>query len=151
MLKGMKFRVYPNKNQLNIIENTFGCCRLVYNSGLALRINTYKDGKAIGYKETSAMLTDMKRNKEYAFLREVDSIALQQSLKDLDKAYKNFFSKRASFPRFKSKHNHHKSYRTQNVNGNISVVDKYIKLPKLGYVKAKISMPMFGQNALNTI
>ena len=145
MLKGMKFRVYPNKKQLNIIENTFGCCRLIYNSGLALRINAYKDGKSIGYKETSAMLTDMKRSSEYEFLREVDSIALQQSLKDLDKAYKNFFNKRASFPKFKSKHNPHKSYRTQNVNGNISVVDKYIKLPKLGYVKAKISMPVLGK------
>ena len=47
MLKGMKFRVYPNRIQLNIIENTFGCCRLVYNNGLALRVNAYKDGKAM--------------------------------------------------------------------------------------------------------
>ena len=82
------------------------------------------------------MLTNMKRTEEYSWLKEVDSIALQQSLRDLDKAYKNFFVKRASFPKFKSKHNHNKSYRTQNVGGNISVAGKYIKLPKLGYVKA---------------
>ncbi len=145
MLKGMKFRIYPNKNQLHIIEKTFGCCRLVYNYGLSLRIKSYEDGISIGYKETNALLTDMKRSVDFSFLKEIDSIALQQSLRDLDKAYKNFFSKRASFPKFKSKHNHHKSYRTQNVNGNIIVVDKYIKLPKLGFVKAKITMPVIGK------
>ena len=87
----------------------------------------------------------MKRTEEYSWLKEVDSIALQQSLRDLDKAYKNFFAKRALFPKFKSKHNHNKSYRTQNVGGNISVAGKYIKLPKLGYVKAKISMSVNGK------
>ena len=145
MLKGMKFRIYPNKTQVHIIESTFGCCRLIYNCGLSLRDSAYKDGRTAGYKETSAMLTDMKHSKEFAFLKDVDSIALQQSLRDLDKAYKNFFGKRASFPKYKSKHNHHKKYRTQSVNGNISVADKYIKLPKLGYVKAKITMPVTGK------
>lgn len=145
MLKGMEFRIYPNRIQENIIQKTFGCSRVVYNSGLALRIEEYKNGNSIGYKETNSMLTSMKKTEDYSWLKEVDSIALQQSLRDLDKAYKNFFAKRASFPKFKSKHNHNKSYRTQNVGGNISVVGKYIKLPKLGYVKAKISMPINGK------
>ncbi len=145
MLKGMEFRIYPNRIQENIIQKTFGCSRVVYNSGLALRIEEYKNGNSVGYKETNSMLTNMKHSEEYSWLKEVDSIALQQSLRDLDKAYKNFFAKRASFPKFKSKHNHNKSYRTQNVGGNISVTGKYIKLPKLGYVKAKISMPVNGK------
>ena len=145
MLKGMEFRIYPNRTQETIIQKTFGCSRVVYNSGLALRIEEYKNGNSIGYKETNSMLTTMKRTEEYSWLKEVDSIALQQSLRDLDKAYKNFFAKRASFPKFKSKHNHNKSYRTQNVGGNISVSGKYIKLPKLGYVKAKISMSVNGK------
>ena len=145
MLKGIKFRIYPNRIQETIIQKTFGCTRVVYNSGLALRIDEYKNGNSIGYKETNSMLTTMKKSDEYSWLKEVDSIALQQSLRDLDKAYKNFFAKRASFPIFKSKHNHNKSYRTQNVSGNICVAGKYIKLPKLGYVKAKISMPVNGK------
>ena len=145
MLKGMEFRIYPNRIQETIIQKTFGCSRVVYNSGLALRIEEYKNGNSVGYKETNSMLTSMKKTEEYSWLKEVDSIALQQSLRDLDKAYKNFFAKRASFPKFKSKHNHNKSYRTQNVGGNISVTGKYIKLPKLGYVKAKISMPVDGK------
>ena len=145
MLKGMEFRIYPNRIQETIIQKTFGCSRVVYNFGLALRIEEYKNGNSIGYKETNSMLTSMKRTEEYSWLKEVDSIALQQSLRDLDKAYKNFFAKRASFPKFKSKHNHNKSYRTQNVGGNISVAGKYIKLPKLGYVKSKISMSVNGK------
>ena len=145
MFKGMKFRIYPNKTQETIIQKTFGCSRFVYNFGLASRIEEYKNGNSIGYKETCSILTSIKHSEEYSWLREVDNIALQQSLRDLDKAYKNFFKKRASFPKFKSKHNHNKSYRTQNINGNISVVGKHIKLPKLGYVKAKISMPVDGK------
>ena len=145
MLKGMQFRIYPTKQQQNIIQQTFGCTRLIYNKGLALRISEYDNGNSIGYKETNAMLTTLKHSSDFEFLKSVDSVALQQSLRDLDKAYKNFFSKRASFPKYKSKHNHSKSYRTQNINNNITVVDKYIKLPKLGYVKAKISMPVVGK------
>ena len=70
----------------------------------------------------------------------MDSIALQQSLRDLDRAYKNFFNKLADYPNFKSKHSHKQSYRTINQDDNIRIADKYIKLPKLGYVKFKQSM-----------
>ena len=70
----------------------------------------------------------------------VDSIALQQSLRDLDRGFVNFFQKRAAHPVFKSKHNHHQSYRTINQGENIRIVGKHIKLPKLGYVKVRQSM-----------
>ena len=140
MNKGVKFRAYPNKEQQNLINRTLGCCRLIYNKGLAMRNDAYSNGKKIGYNQTSAMLTDLKKQADFAFLKDVDSIALQQSLRDLDRGFKNFFEKRARHPQFKSKHNNHQSYRTINQNDNIRIIGKYIKLPKLGYVKIKQSM-----------
>ena len=140
MQKGVKFRIYPNKEQKNLINQTLGCCRLIYNKGLAMRNDAYKNGDKIGYSQTSTMLTMMKKCEDFAFLKEVDSIALQQSLRDLDRGFVNFFQKRAAHPVFKRKHNHHQSYRTINQGGNIRIVGKHIKLPKLGYVKVRQSM-----------
>ena len=140
MNKGIKFRAYPNKEQQNLINQTLGCCRLIYNKGLALRNEAYDNGQKIGYVQTSAMLTSLKKQEEYVFLKDVDSIALQQSLRDLDRGFKNFFDKRARHPQFKSKHNHHQSYRTINQGDNIRIEGKYLKLPKLGYVKIRQSM-----------
>ena len=140
MNKGVKFRIYPNRQQKDLINQTLGCCRLIYNKGLIVRKDSFENGSKIGYKETSAMLTKLKRDDNFLFLKEVDSIALQQSLRDLDKAYKNFFNKLAKYPNFKSKHSHNQSYRTINQGDNIRIANKYIKLPKLGYVKFKQSM-----------
>lgn len=140
MNKGVKFRAYPNKDQQILINKTLGCSRLIYNKGLAMRDEAYNNGKKIGYNETSAMLTALKKQDEFAWLKEPDSIALQQSLRDLDRSYKNFFEKRAKHPKFKSKHDNHQSYRTLNQGNNIRITGRYIKLPKLGYVKIKQSM-----------
>lgn len=140
MQKGVKFRIYPTKEQKSLINQTFGCCRLVYNKGLAMRNEAYQNGRKVGYVQTSAMLTDLKKTDEFAFLRIVDSVALQQALRDLDCAFTNFFQKRASYPVFKSKHNRHQSYRTLNQNNKIRIVGKYIRLPKLGFVKIRQSM-----------
>ena len=140
MQKGIKFRIYPNKEQKIFIQQTLGCCRLIYNRGLAMRKEGYEKGEKIGYSQTSAMLTELKKREEFAFLKEADSIALQQSLRDLDRGFVNFFQKRASYPTFKSKHNRFQSYRTVNQKDNIRIVGRYIKLPKLGYVKVRQSM-----------
>ena len=140
MNKGIKFRIYPNKQQRELINRTFGCCRLVYNNGLAMRRDAFESGNTIGYKETSANLTAMKQSADFEFLKDVDSIALQQSLRDLDTAYKNFFKHLAKYPNFKSKHDNHQSYRTINQGGSIRIVGKHIKLPKIGYVKVRQSM-----------
>ena len=140
MNKGVKFRIYPNKSQQSLINQTLGCCRLIYNKGLAMRKDSFDNGLKIGYKETSAMLTGLKKDNEYFFLKDADSIALQQSLRDLDSAFKRFFKKLGGYPNFKSKHNHNQSYRTINQGDNIRISGKYIKLPKLGYVKFKQSM-----------
>ena len=140
MQKGVKFRIYPNKEQKNLINQTLGCCRLIYNKGLAMRNEAYKNGKKIGYSQTSTMLTELKKCEDFTFLKEVDSIALQQSLRDLDRGFVNFFQKRAAHPTFKSKHNRHQSYRTVNQCDNIRIVGKYIKFPKLGFVKIRQTM-----------
>ena len=140
MRKGIKFRAYPNKKQQSLIHQTLGCCRLIYNKGLAMRNAAFENGQKVGYNQTSAMLTDLKKQADFAFLKDVDSIALQQSLRDLDRGFKNFFKKRARHPQFKSKHNNHQSYRTINQGDNIRIVGKYIKLPKLGYVRIRQSM-----------
>ena len=141
MNKGVKFRAYPNEEQQNLINKTLGCCRLIYNIGLDVRNKAFKNGEKVNYSKTCAMLTELKRSDEFSFLRDADAVALQQSLRDLDSGFVNFFQKRAKHPRFKSKHNNRQSYRTINKNNNnIRIVGKYIKLPKLGYVKIKQSM-----------
>ena len=148
MQKGVKFRIDPNKEQQTIINQTLGCCRLIYNKALAMRNEAYQNGNKIGYSQTSAMLTDLKKSDDFSFLKAVDSIALQQSLRDLDRGFVNFFQKRASHPTFKSKQNHHQSYRTINQGDNIRIVGKYIKLPKLGFVKIRQTM---GVEKINNI
>lgn len=140
MKKGVKFRIHPNKTQEDLINRTFGCCRLIYNRALAMRKDAYKNDVKCGYNQTSTMLTQLKQQEEYSFLKDIDSIALQQSLRDLDTAYKNFFKKLAKYPKFKSKHNLHQSYRTLNQGNNIRIIGNSIKLPKLGCVKVKQSM-----------
>ena len=140
MQKGVKFRIHPNREQQNLINQTLGCCRFIYNKGLAMREDAFKNGSKIGYSQTSAMLTELKKSTDFAFLKAVDSIALQQSLRDLDRGYLNFFQKRAAHPTFKSKHNNHQSYRTINQGDNIRIVGEYMKLPKLGFVKVRQSM-----------
>ena len=140
MRKGIKFRIYPNREQQNLINQTLGCCRLIYNKGLAMRKDGFAAGQKVGYVQTSAMLTDLKRQADFVFLRDVDSIALQQSLRDLDRSFKNFFEKRTGYPQFRGKHNRRQAYRTVNQGNNIRIVGRYIKLPKLGFVKIRQSM-----------
>ena len=137
MFKAIKLRLYPNKVQRCLIEQTFGCCRLIYNKGLEKRQKDYKRGKKTGYFQTCKMLTGLKKNKKFEFLKTCDSIALQTSLRDLDSAFKNFFKKQAKYPNFKSKHNYRQSYRTQNINNNVRIEGKYIRLPKLGLIKIR--------------
>lgn len=92
MQKGVKFRIYPNKEQQTIINQTLGCCRLIYNKGLAMRNEAYQNGNKIGYLQTSAMLTELKKQDDFVFLKVADSVALQQSLRDLDRGVYKFLS-----------------------------------------------------------
>lgn len=134
--KAYKYRIYPNKKQKEIIAKTFGSCRFVYNKYLAKRIEMYEQNKeTFTYVQCA---NDMKKLKsELEWLKEVDSTALQSSLRDLDMAYQKFFREHSGYPKFKSKKTHRFSYKSKCVNGNIQYCDKYIKLPKLGMVKTK--------------
>ncbi|MDU7686009.1 MAG: IS200/IS605 family element RNA-guided endonuclease TnpB [Bacillota bacterium] len=139
MEKSYKYRIYPNKTQKQILTRTFGCVRFVYNHYLDKRIKTYeKDETTLAYTKCSADLTKLKKQPGYEWLNDVDSTALQSSLKNLDTAFKNFFEQpKSGFPKFKSKKTHRHSYTTKYTNGNIKYLGKYIKLPKLGNVKTR--------------
>jgi putative transposase len=132
--RSYKFRIYPNQQQQELITKTFGCSRFVYNYYLDEKIKLYQESKqSMGFYACSKDLTSLKTEKKW--LKEVDKWALQNSLKDLDTAYKNFFVSHSSYPKFKSKKNNRKSYRTTFTNNNIEFKEKSIKLPKLGLVK----------------
>jgi len=104
--RAYQYRVYPTDEQKHLLARTFGCARFVYNWALRLRTDAYyKENKRIGYHETSALLTQLKQQEEYAWLNEVSSVPTQQALRHLDKAFRNFFEGRAKYPTFKKKRN----------------------------------------------
>lgn len=132
--KAYKFRIYPTKKQEILIAKTIGCSRYVFNHFLAKWNDTYQaTGKGLTYNTCSAELTQLK--KELAWLKEVDSISLQSTLKNLADAFTRFFKKQNEAPRFKSKKNLVQSYKTKQTNGNVAIVDNQLKLPKLGLVR----------------
>ena len=144
MEKAFRFRIYPDEKQRRQIAKTIGCARLVYNDALDLRRQAWEVGCIrLTYNWTSQSLTELKKHQ--LFLKKVDKFALQNALRDLDQAYKNFFAGRARYPRFRQKHSHVQSYRTSFTNGNIAVHDDTIKLPKLGRIKAAVSRLIEGR------
>ena len=136
MNKAYKFRIYPNSEQRTMLSKTFGCTRMIYNHYLDKRIKLYEEEKiTFGYTKCANDLTSLKKEKE--FLKEVDSISLQQALRHLDTAFQNFFkNQKTGFPKFKSKRNNN-SYTTVCVNNNIKLENGTISLPKIGKVKVR--------------
>ncbi|WP_194611233.1 RNA-guided endonuclease TnpB family protein [Clostridium vitabionis] len=137
MNKAIKYRVHPTTEQSVMFAKTFGCCRKVYNLMLSDKIDGYK---ATGKFPT---VTPAKYKNDYPYLREVDSLALANKQMDLQEAFRNTFSKsrkkKNGFPKFKSAKHSRKSYTTNNQHGTVAIIDnKYIKLPKIGKVKAVI-------------
>ena len=130
--KAYKFRLYPNKEQREYFAKTFGCVRFVYNRMLAEKIAYYEEtGKSL-------TVTPAKYKTEFPWLKEVDSLALANAQMNLQSAYRNFFrDKSVGFPKYKSKKSNHKAYTTNNQKGSVAIVGKYIKLPKIGYVRLK--------------
>ena len=131
MLKAYKYRIYPNKTQRGQIAKTFGFCRFVYNQILAYR------KKASGKEKKPVSKTDCnnycnrKLKEAYEWLKEVDKFALTNAVYNMDSACQKFFKEHAVYPKFKSKHDNHKSYTTNFTNGNIAVdfENNRIKLP----------------------
>jgi putative transposase len=149
--KAFQVTLIPTHNQEVLINKTIGCARYVYNRFLALRQELYTtEQKTLNYNACSQKLTILK--KEIEWLKEVDKFALQNSLKNLETAYKNFFAdfkkmkgkKGVGFPKFKNKHGCKQSYKTNLTNSNIQVIDNRLKLPKLGWVKFHKSQDVSG-------
>ena len=148
MYKAYKFRLYPNEEQKVLISKTFGCYRFVYNYFLDKCINN-------GYMKAFDMCGELKfLQNTYEWLKEVDSCSLRCAVFNLEDAYKNFFSKRSSYPKFKSKYSR-QTYRTNCIrsrykgkdysNIEIELIKKVVKLPKLGYINIR------GYRNLNSI
>ena len=147
MLKAYKYRIYPNNVQKVQIAKTFGCCRFVYNQTLAYRKEKYEKEKKSVSKTDCNNYCNRELKKEYEWLKEVDKFALTNAIYNMDSAYQKFFKEDAGYPRFKSKHDSHKSYTTNFTNGNIAVdfENSKVKLPKLKEVKAKLHRNFSGK------
>ncbi|MFI5490956.1 RNA-guided endonuclease InsQ/TnpB family protein [Actinoplanes sp. NPDC051859] len=108
--RAFRYRFYPSPEQAGELARTFGCVRLVYNRALQARTEAWTlRQERVSYNATSAMLTAWKKTDELAFLNDVSSVPLQQTLRHLQMAYTNFFAKRAKYPTFKSKKTSRKS------------------------------------------
>ena len=153
MLKAYKYRIYPNNEQRVQVAKTFGCCRFVYNQTLAYRKSAYEQNKKSVSKTDCNNYCNRELKKEYEWLREVDKFALTNAIYNMDSAYQKFFKEHAGYPKFKSKHDNHKSYTTNFTNGNIGVDfdDNKIKLPKLKQLKAKLHRKFEGEIKSATI
>lgn len=148
-MKAYKFRIYPSEVQKQLIEKSFGCSRFIYNNMLALQIKTYEEeGKSYSKYDLVKRIPSLK--KEYEWLKEVDSTCLQATIDDLDSAYQNFFREikkgnNQGFPKFKTKRNPKRSFESKCVNNNITVKGNLVKLPKLKWIRAKITQTMDGK------
>ena len=134
--KRYKFRIYPNKGQSNIIQQTFGCVRFLYNRMLADKIEYYKETKE------SLYVTPKYYKAFYPWLNDIDAQALNYAKIHLGKAFNNFFKNNKGFPKFKSKKRSKKSYTTCPANmtcNNIRIEGNKLRLPKVGFVKIKLT------------
>ena len=138
MLKTYKYRIYPNKEQQELIQKTFGCCRFVYNQVLQHRKELYETKKESLNKISCNNYVNQVLKKKYDWLKEPDKYALTNAVYNMDNAYQNFFKKGKGFPKFKSKHNSKHTYKTNFSSNNIEVQDNQIKIPKVKWIKAKI-------------
>ncbi|GHP56346.1 transposase [Helicobacter pylori] len=138
MLNAVKFRIYPNAQQKELISKHFGCSRVVYNYFLDYRQKQYAKGIKETYFTMQKVLTQIKRQEKYHYLNECNSQSLQMALRQLVSAYDNFFSKRARYPKFKSKKNAKQSFAIpQNI--EIKTETQTIALPKFKEgIKAKL-------------
>ena len=152
ILRAYKYRIYPNKTQQSKIRQACGCARFVYNFFLNMRKHMYAEySVTVGRNQCSAELTALKREPDYQWLNEADSTALQSAIDNLDAAYRKLFTKTGGYPRFKSKRDHIQSYTSKNNNNTIQLLDKHIKLPKLGMVRTRVSRPAGGRILRATI
>jgi len=137
--KAYKFRIYPNKEEKILIHKHFGCVRFIYNWALDLSNKSYQvDNKRLKRFDLQAKLPAMKKSEETSWLKEVNSLSLQATLKHLDNGFSRFFTKKGGYPKFKSKHDNHKSFEIP-ANTIIDIKNKRISIPKFKQgIKARL-------------
>lgn len=149
--KGYKFRIYPNKQQKESIAKIFGCYRFVYNRFLSKAKTDYETtGKSNSAYDNQKELTVLKKDPEFAWLKESDSQALNQSIFDLKSAYDRFFKKLGGYPKFKKKTNS-QSYTTCVTGCQLQIVNNKIYIPKVGWVKIKQHRLVTGRVTAGTV
>ena len=128
MYKSFVVRIYPDEVQENFFTNQFGCCRFVFNTFLDAKKKVYtENGEYLSFYDCSVMLTELKKSKTW--LKRVDSTGLIESLKNLENAFNNPVQ----------------SYKTNNINNNIRIKDKFIRLPKVGWIRFRTHQKITGQ------
>lgn len=143
MNRSFKVRIYPTKEQQVLLEKTFGANRFIYNYFLNLKSKLYEFYKInLSFSNSCKTLTELKRQKNW--LKQVDSVSLQQTLKDLDSAYQNFFRGKSKYPNFKKKQDKN-SYRT---GGYIKISSQYITIPKVGMLRFRDNYKLEDSNIL---
>ena len=145
MLKATKVRIYPTTEQEAFLNHQFGAVRFVWNKALAIKNHCYRVRKQnlAPKKALKPLLAVAKKSRKYSWLKDADSIALQQSIINLDKAFQNFFNPKleAGFPRFKSKHSKQSSYHCMSV----ATGDDWVKISKCSKIKAKVHREITGE------
>ena len=149
IFKSFKFRIYPNKEQEILLAKHFGACRFVFNHYLNKRKESYlEDKKSLNYYDNANDLTQLKKNDDYIWLKEINSQSLQSSLRNLDSSYMRFFRKQSKFPRFKSKYDR-QSFK---IPQSVSVEKNKLLIPKFkGGIKINLHQEINGEILFATI
>ena len=143
MNRAIRIRIYPTADQKHYLAGLFGAVRFCYNKGLALKNHFYKV-KSINLDpihDLKKLLAIAKKSKKYAWLSGYDSMSLQESVRNLDKAYRRFFKKQGGFPHFKSRRGTQSSYHCTGV----SVGEAFVKVPKMTPIKAVVHRKIEGK------
>ncbi|QBY45083.1 Helix-turn-helix domain protein [Arsenophonus nasoniae] len=143
MYRATKVRIYPTQEQAELLEKQFGVVRFVYNKALHIRTHWYKRyGVSLSnIKHIQPLLPIAKKSRRYGWIKQADSNALQVALQNLDQAFKNFFDKRAKYPKFKRKHGAQSSYHCS----NLKITNDTIKIPKIPAIRANIHREITGK------
>lgn len=138
------YRLYPNKKQIELFQKTFGCVRFVYKQMLSIQEERYKNNESHLSKFDMNSYCNHNLKAKYPWLKEVDKFALTNAIYHLEDGYQRMFKHLGKHPKYKNKHKTKKTYTTNFTNNNIEVGENYIKIPKVGKVKAKISLDTGG-------
>jgi len=145
-----QFRFYPTTEQVSLLAKTFGCCRYVYNWALRFRTDSYQAGKTVNYNDSSKALTELKTKPETEWLNEVSSVPVQQSLRHLQTAFKNFFDKRSKYPTFKKRRNDQSAEYTTSA-FKWDAITRSLNFAKLGNLNIRWSRTFKSQPTTATI